>query len=390
MKTEIWKLGVGRWQIGLFLFILLLSSFCFRAAGQSYNMDWYKVAGSTGTSTGGGYNLTATIGQADAGGGMSGGNYSMSGGFWSLVNVSANQNQSYVGGGYYENLVTNTANLLGYWRFDPLFQTNSCVNGYTGTLQGNAKIGAPGSGHPLPADPANQSLVLDGGNSWLLTSLTGHITNQATVMAWVYLTNQPSVMGHTFYVAGDSQSGDDLDLQIQTDNHVYFFTDNNSPWSSTACTNSLSTNQWHFLAASFVASGNRVIYLDGAPVATSTAGGHSVNNNPFTIGASYVWGGRFFAGRISDVAVFNRALSASEISAFYAAASPALTNVTLTVNLSGNGVVISWPAAAGGWTLQTNSNLATTNWGNYAGTVVNNTVTNAPPPNGNLFFRLKQ
>jgi hypothetical protein len=42
-----------------------------------------------------------------------------------------------------------------------------------------------------------------------------------------------------------------------------------------------------------------------------------------------------------------------------------------------------------GWTLQTNVNLATGSWGNYTGTVVNNSVTNSPPV-GNLFFRLKQ
>jgi len=42
-----------------------------------------------------------------------------------------------------------------------------------------------------------------------------------------------------------------------------------------------------------------------------------------------------------------------------------------------------------GWTLQTNSNLSTTNWGNYLGVIVNNTLTNAPP-RGNLFFRLYQ
>ena len=29
------------------------------------------------------------------------------------------------------------------------------------------------------------------------------------------------------------------------------------------------------------------------------------------------------------------------------------------------------------------------NWGNYTGTIINNTITNSPPA-GNLFFRLKQ
>jgi hypothetical protein len=61
----------------------------------------------------------------------------------------------------------------------------------------------------------------------------------------------------------------------------------------------------------------------------------------------------------------------------------------LTITCSGNEAIISWSLAATGWTLQTNNNLATGTWGNYAGAVVNNSVTNSPPA-GNLFFRLKQ
>jgi hypothetical protein len=54
---------------------------------QSYSVDWYKVAGGGGTSTGGTYSVSGTIGQPDASGAMSGGNYSVTGGFWSLINV---------------------------------------------------------------------------------------------------------------------------------------------------------------------------------------------------------------------------------------------------------------------------------------------------------------
>ena len=61
----------------------------------------------------------------------------------------------------------------------------------------------------------------------------------------------------------------------------------------------------------------------------------------------------------------------------------------LTITYAGNQAIVSWPSAVTGWTLQTNVNLATPTWGNYLGTVVNNSVTNAPPK-GNLFFRLKQ
>lgn len=54
---------------------------------QSYSIQWYKIAGGGGTSTGGVYTVDATIGQPDAGGTLTGGNYSLVGGFWSLISV---------------------------------------------------------------------------------------------------------------------------------------------------------------------------------------------------------------------------------------------------------------------------------------------------------------
>jgi len=57
------------------------------ASAQSYSIDWHKVAGGGGTSTGGVYSVSGTIGQPDASGAMSGGTYSVTGGFWALVQV---------------------------------------------------------------------------------------------------------------------------------------------------------------------------------------------------------------------------------------------------------------------------------------------------------------
>jgi len=71
----------------LLSFILLHSSLCLRTFGQTYSIDWHKIAGGGGTSTNGQYSLTGTIGQPDASGAMSSGQYSISGGYWSLINV---------------------------------------------------------------------------------------------------------------------------------------------------------------------------------------------------------------------------------------------------------------------------------------------------------------
>jgi hypothetical protein len=51
---------------------------------QTYSLDWSTIDGGGGTSTGGVYSVTGTIGQPDAGQ-MSGGNYSVVGGFWGLI-----------------------------------------------------------------------------------------------------------------------------------------------------------------------------------------------------------------------------------------------------------------------------------------------------------------
>ena len=72
--------------------LLLLSTISYQlstsaAHAQSYSIDWYKIAGGGGTSTGGVYSISGTIGQHDASGAMSGGNYSITGGFWALYAV---------------------------------------------------------------------------------------------------------------------------------------------------------------------------------------------------------------------------------------------------------------------------------------------------------------
>jgi len=54
------------------------------AGAQTYSNTWFKVAGGGGTSTNGPYSVSGTIGQHDAGGPMTGGLYSVTGGFWAI------------------------------------------------------------------------------------------------------------------------------------------------------------------------------------------------------------------------------------------------------------------------------------------------------------------
>src|SRR5438045_2980873 len=67
------------------IFVLWVSALVVSA--QPYSIDWYKVAGGGGTSSNAQFTISGTIGQAEAGGPLSGGPYSVSGGFWTIYAV---------------------------------------------------------------------------------------------------------------------------------------------------------------------------------------------------------------------------------------------------------------------------------------------------------------
>jgi hypothetical protein len=67
----------------LILFISILAA---RASAQ-YSINWYKVAGGGGMSSNAQYVVSGTVGQHDAGGKLTGGNYSLTGGFWAFYAV---------------------------------------------------------------------------------------------------------------------------------------------------------------------------------------------------------------------------------------------------------------------------------------------------------------
>ena len=73
-------------RAGVRLISLLLFSTALVHA-QSYSIDWFTIDGGGGTSTGGVYSVSGTIGQPEASSAMTGGNYSVTGGFWSLFAV---------------------------------------------------------------------------------------------------------------------------------------------------------------------------------------------------------------------------------------------------------------------------------------------------------------
>jgi hypothetical protein len=215
-----------------------------------------------------------------------------------------------------------------YFRLGAVNQGSS-VNGYTTTFNGDAAATAIGGGAPLTGEPGNVGAALDGtSGTSVFTSLSStgssdpSATYAGTITAWVDLSQLPSAAGRYFYIAGRSQVGNDFDVQIQSDNSLYFYTDGGSSISYALPTAGAGSvlNQYIFVAATVDPTAQtRSLYVNGVQVATQSGytGDNSYKTSVFTIGDSSVFTGRNLAGSVDEVALFNRALSASQIQSLY-------------------------------------------------------------------------
>jgi len=292
----------------------------------------------------------------------------------------------------YSNLVAATPGLLAYWPFSPATQANSLGNGYVGDFLGAAAIGAAGSGPTLFNTPSNTALVLNGSNSFVNTSLVGGLNtngptaDQGTIIGWFNMSILPSTTGHFFAIAGESFAGNDFDLQIETDNAIKFYTDAGSATVASNAFTKTDLHTWTFVAATFNSNITRNIYLNGTLAASSVPGGahNPTNGGTFAMGASDVWTGRYFQGSLDEIAVFNRALTAAEISNLYAAGQ-GLAFVNLNIQPSGTNVVLTWTDPQSFFSLQS-APTPTGPYTNVPGAISPYTQSKAGPPK---FFELK-
>jgi len=220
----------------------------------------------------------------------------------------------------YPTVVQNAFGLVGYWRFEGDFPAWNTVGTSGGFFIGDAAKGNDASGPALRGTLGNPAVLLDGNGDGVASSVDPMWTfaSAATIVAWVRLDIQPSTAGRIFYIAGRSQVGNDMDLQIDTDDILRFYTDSGG---SVAAPAPLPLHQWVMVAASFSALNARSLYIDGRLVNKDTPGAHSASNTTgFYIGYTPLFPGRWFQGAIDEVAVFNNIQGDAAISRLQAAA----------------------------------------------------------------------
>ena len=219
--------------------------------------------------------------------------------------------------------ITNT-DPISYWKFDEGSGTLAAdlgTSGFSGNIVG--PVYTTGKyGNALSFDGTNDYVTLAGTtaydnmgaitiSAWINPASTGENGN-GRILAKSAGTNLPS-MGWSFYLTNEVTNG------------IKFAVDHTSAHLEHASVaNAITLNQWQFVAVTWDGSAtaaNAHIYVNGNEVGYSVAD-NAVGTRASDIGKALYIGNnpalsRTFKGNIDDVKVYNRVLSASEITNLY-------------------------------------------------------------------------
>jgi hypothetical protein len=297
--------------------------------------------------------------------------------------------------GGYESIAIGL-NPIAYYRLnetnDPSLGSavaNDYWGGNAGTYGLSASNGFQGILGPQPPqyigfDANNYALASTSNN--IATCVTNNFgtlnTNMATFTMWINPTLEPD----SFCGLEVNRSGNNPGGFGYTGGHLGYTWNNNNAatynatWSSNLVP---PLNQWSFVAL-VVTPTNAVVYMTDPANAdnllsanTTVANSVEAKTGTWYIGADITGANRTFNGRIDEVAVFNYALTPSQV-ALLNSVGYAGAPVSLRIQLIGGHTVLSWshgtlleaPSAFGPWTTNTASSPYT------------NTL-----PNGTTFYR---
>lgn len=214
---------------------------------------------------------------------------------------------------------------LGYWLLDETegdTVEDVSGNGYHGKCQGGVALGRP-PGVPAPnARAAATGGVDDCINVGDLDSLDG--AKAISVEAWVRWIDPPNgfrgvaaaLRKEQVFAFGTGWIGDNSASDGQRKARFWIHTDNGWSHSDNGTTN-VDDGRWHHVVGTYDGEYLR-IYVDGIQESYRKVGRVvlSSNANPLFIGSAG-GGGEFFPGAIDEAAVYDRALSATEVYEHY-------------------------------------------------------------------------
>lgn len=214
--------------------------------------------------------------------------------------------------------------LIGYWPFESVAfnQTPPKVGTNSLTLSGLFGSGA------LVSGKVGSALHLDSLSCAIANAPTPGVDGltSMTAMAWVYASFcQAGRLSDAYVVSKMGEFG----FKVNCGTAVFaenLATATNKGWAGTG-SETISRNAWHHLAITYDGTGVQR-YIDGVPVGTPRPLTGALSPNAvlgttygFGVGCANVQGTGWtnpFVGHIDEVAIYNRALSATEIALYYA------------------------------------------------------------------------
>jgi hypothetical protein len=204
-----------------------------------------------------------------------------------------------------------TAGLIGYWNFDEgsgSVAHDSSGNGYNGAITGAA----------WTTGKMNTALQFNGSSNKVLTPNIA-LSQSFSISAWV---NPAAVPQGTYARIAETQYNGGLYLGMNASGNKYKFIVNTGSGSTGSCGASFGcaeggsvTSGWHLVTGTFDGFTAK-LYVDTILVASDTFTAPGNTNLPLYIGM-YYGGGFGWNGVLDEVRLYNRALSASEVTFIY-------------------------------------------------------------------------
>jgi len=227
---------------------------------------------------------------------------------------------------------------VAYWRLNETSGTTAYdyIGGYNGTNHGSLVLAVSGPTPPAwPGFESANTAYQFSSNSVSTTSVSLpalNLTSNITLTAWV---NPNAAQGYYPGIVTWSSGGNTLGLVLGNNNNQLGCVRNGLVYSSGSL--QVPTNQWSFVALAMTPT-NAVLYLatNSALIAYTTGTTNPVlgsfTNTAYLGNSPY---GRY-NGALDEVAIFNQALTSSQLNGLLAAAQTGLPAVTLTAPTDGS------------------------------------------------------
>jgi len=225
-------------------------------------------------------------------------------------------NVDIIGGDAYDKLEANLPsdeNLVGYWSFDE----GKGDKAYDGSGNGNDGTLTNMADDDWVDGVAGSALDFDGSNDYVEVADNGslNITGNITILAWIKLDTLGS--GQQQYIVGKTETELTYAIFIESDDTVRCILQGLNDTYPSGSPTAITDTNWHQVAISYDGEYIRT-FLDGKlQISDDSSGNINSSTDKIYIGIRKYSNSCYFNGKIDEVRIYNKALTAAEVYALY-------------------------------------------------------------------------